>query len=41
MSSPTRRALTIDDPVAAAAVCHVAHPAADPAAGRLREISAG
>ena len=27
MSSPTRRALTIDDPVAAAAACHVAHPA--------------
>jgi ParB family transcriptional regulator, chromosome partitioning protein len=39
MSSPTRRALTIDDPVAAAAACHVAHPAGDPAAGRLREIA--
>ena len=38
MSSPTRRALTIDDPVAAPAACHVAHPHAEPAAGRLREI---
>jgi ParB family transcriptional regulator, chromosome partitioning protein len=39
MSSPTRRALTIDDPVAGAAACHVARPAADAAAGRLREIT--
>jgi ParB family chromosome partitioning protein len=39
MSSPTTRSLTIDDPVAAAAACHVAHPADDPAAGRLREIA--
>jgi ParB family chromosome partitioning protein len=39
MSSPTRRALTIDDPVAAAAACHVAHPAAEATAGRLREIA--
>jgi hypothetical protein len=34
MSSPTTRSLTIDDPVAAAVACHVAHPTA----GRLREI---
>ena len=39
MSSPTRRALTIDDPVAAAAACHVAHPPAEAAAGRLQEIA--
>ena len=39
MSSPTRRALTIDDPVAAAAACHVAHPAGEAAAGRLQEIA--
>ena len=38
MSAPTRRPLTIDDPVAAA-VCHVAHPAADAVAGRLHEIA--
>ena len=38
MSAPTRRALTIDDPVAAAAACHVAHPADEPAARRLQEI---
>jgi ParB family chromosome partitioning protein len=37
MSSPPRRALTIDDPVAGAAACHVAHPGAE-AASRLREI---
>ena len=41
MSSPTRRALTIDDPVAGAAVCHVAHPPDVPAGGRLREIALG
>jgi ParB family transcriptional regulator, chromosome partitioning protein len=39
MSSSTRRALTIDDPVAGAAACHVARPTLDPSAGRLREIS--
>jgi ParB family chromosome partitioning protein len=39
MSPANRRALTIDDPIAAAAACHVAHPPGDPSAGRLRDIA--
>jgi len=40
MSPSTRRSLTIDDPVAGVAACHVARPAADSGTdGRLREIA--
>lgn len=39
MSPSTKRALTIDDPVAGAAACHVAHPPTDRSTGRLREIA--
>jgi len=39
MSPSPKRALTIDDPVAGAAACHVAHPPTDQSAGRLREIA--
>ena len=39
MTGPTRRALTIDDPVAGRDACHVAHPADQGGPdGRLREI---
>jgi ParB family transcriptional regulator, chromosome partitioning protein len=38
MSPASRRALSIDDPIAAGQVCHVAHPP-DQADGRLRDIA--
>jgi len=42
MNEPTRRALTIDDPVAGRDACHVAHPASTAGSdGRAREISLG
>ena len=40
MTEPTRRALTIDDPVAGREACHVAHPAGDERShGRLQELA--
>ncbi len=39
MSPSTRRALTIDDPVAGVEACHVAHPPPNPSIGRLREVA--
>jgi ParB-like nuclease domain len=42
MTGPTRRALTIDDPVAGREACHVAHPdPADPPHGQVRHLPLG